>query len=240
MGKLFTWLGSLGTLAYSSVLAYLIYRRWDALTKLPLNELGDFLAGAFGPLAILWLVLGYFQQGIELRINSDALKLQAKELANSVEQQRELVAVAQRQHETDLQALLSQQERHRQEREELHRTMQPNIAISVRRVAASLRSTRFIVTATNAGATCTQVQMELATADGERDRRSLDVMSQGKSIESEFTVAAATEVRPLLLTLEYVSLHGEKQKLVRTIEIVFPTDGIMTAQIVKPISLEDV
>ncbi|MDO6587460.1 hypothetical protein Q4543_18260 [Salipiger sp. 1_MG-2023] len=56
-----------------------------------LNELGDFLAGAFGPLAIFWLILGFFQQGEELRNSVATLELQAKELANSVEQQRELV-----------------------------------------------------------------------------------------------------------------------------------------------------
>ena len=31
------------------------------LHELRLNELGDFLAGAFGPLALFWLVLGFFQ-----------------------------------------------------------------------------------------------------------------------------------------------------------------------------------
>jgi hypothetical protein len=30
------------------------------LKQLSLNELGDFLAGAFGPLALFWLVLGFF------------------------------------------------------------------------------------------------------------------------------------------------------------------------------------
>jgi len=64
------------------------------LSPLTLNELGDFFAGAFGPLAIFWVVLGFFQQGKELRNSVETLKLQAKELANSVEQQRELVSVS--------------------------------------------------------------------------------------------------------------------------------------------------
>lgn len=57
----------------------------------PLNELGDFLAGFFGPLAFAWLVLGYFQQRKELSLNSDALYLQYRELSNSVRQQKKLV-----------------------------------------------------------------------------------------------------------------------------------------------------
>ncbi len=43
-----------------------------------LNEWGDLLAGLFAPLAFLWLVVGYYQQGQEL-------KAQVAELKNSVD-----------------------------------------------------------------------------------------------------------------------------------------------------------
>ncbi|MFW1736650.1 hypothetical protein ACG94V_17980 [Acinetobacter sp. ULE_I001] len=59
------------------------------------NEWGDFLAGTFAPLAFMWLVFGYRQQGEELKQNTEALKLQAEELKNSVEQQKQLVKVTQ-------------------------------------------------------------------------------------------------------------------------------------------------
>ncbi|MET3052123.1 hypothetical protein ABXV19_09890 [Pseudomonas alkylphenolica] len=68
--------------------------RWNELIDLPLNALGDFLAGAFGPLALAWLVFGYFQQGDELRQGTEALRLQATELNNSVKQQSELAKAA--------------------------------------------------------------------------------------------------------------------------------------------------
>lgn len=67
---------------------------WLTRAKLPEmgpNEWGDYLAGMFAPLALLWLVLGYMQQGEELKLNTEALRLQAEELRNSVEQQRQLV-----------------------------------------------------------------------------------------------------------------------------------------------------
>lgn len=75
------------------------------------NEVGDFLAGVFGPLAILWLILGFFQQGIELRQNTRALELQAEELKNSVEQQRQLVDVSRRQVEAELEVIRGERER---------------------------------------------------------------------------------------------------------------------------------
>lgn len=70
-----------------------------------LNEFGDFLAGAFAPLAFFWLVRGYYQQGkgleqnsaalklqaLELKASTDALNLQVKELKSSVEGQREII-----------------------------------------------------------------------------------------------------------------------------------------------------
>jgi hypothetical protein len=72
---------------------------------LKLNELGDFLAGSFGPIAFLWLVLGFLQQGRELKLSTDALHLQAQELKHSVEQQSIMADAAVKQIEAASQAL---------------------------------------------------------------------------------------------------------------------------------------
>ncbi|WP_228722220.1 hypothetical protein [Acinetobacter schindleri] len=50
-----------------------------------LNEFGDFIAGAFAPLAFFWLVRGFYQQGKGLEQNSKALKLQADELKKTTD-----------------------------------------------------------------------------------------------------------------------------------------------------------
>jgi hypothetical protein len=73
------------------------------------NEWGDMFAGLFAPVAFLWLVLGFFQQGQELQLSTHALRLQAEELKHSVEQQRELVEVTRQQ----VLANLDEQERKR-------------------------------------------------------------------------------------------------------------------------------
>jgi len=59
----------------------------SALWSLPLNAIGDFLAGAFAPLAFLWLVIGYRQQNIELSLNTDTLVAQLEEMRQMVEEQ---------------------------------------------------------------------------------------------------------------------------------------------------------
>lgn len=83
--------GGVLTGLYLMLIAALVYCKWDTVPDLKLSDFGDFLAGVFGPVAFLWLVLGYLQQGRELRISSEALQMQAKELRESVEQQAALV-----------------------------------------------------------------------------------------------------------------------------------------------------
>ncbi|MCI1022139.1 hypothetical protein HWD96_07835 [Pseudomonas putida] len=121
------YLGAVGaalTLAYVAVVLPIIWGRVDTLLTMPLNEVGDFLAGAFGPLAILWLVLGFLQQGEELRQNTkavefqgdeiklsrEALLMQAEELKNSVEQQSIMAAAATAQMDAQRAALKLQME----------------------------------------------------------------------------------------------------------------------------------
>lgn len=91
MSKNRSCVGEAVTLVYVGLLISIAIYRWPEIQDMPLNSLGDTVAGAFGPLAFIWLVLGYFQQGEELRQNTEALRLQAKELRASVEQQELLV-----------------------------------------------------------------------------------------------------------------------------------------------------
>jgi hypothetical protein len=72
--------GSAITYTYLVVIVAMIWGRSGQLLTMPLNEVGDFLAGAFGPVAFLWLVLGFLQQGDELRMSTKALELQGDEL----------------------------------------------------------------------------------------------------------------------------------------------------------------
>lgn len=90
--SLLVW-GVLLSTAYSGTLIWVAYPKLGGLRGMDLNSLGDFLAGAFSPLAFLWLVLGFIQQGRELKISSEALLLQADELRNSVEQQAEMTRI---------------------------------------------------------------------------------------------------------------------------------------------------
>lgn len=93
--RTFEWWAAHLTAVYIGGAIMVMATRFDELITLELNAIGDFSAGVFGPVAFLWLVLGYIQQGRELKISSTALQMQTAELKASVEQQTAL-AMAQR------------------------------------------------------------------------------------------------------------------------------------------------
>jgi len=58
---------------------------WQRFFEQPLGEMGDFLDGAFAPLAFLWLVLGLFIQQRELARNNDAIQRQHEIMLRTAE-----------------------------------------------------------------------------------------------------------------------------------------------------------
>ena len=147
-----TIFGIIFTLVYVAVILFL---RWDGLADLktmPLNELGDFLAGVFGPLMLLWLILGYIQQQKELRQNTKALELQADELRKSVEQHKELVAATKEQVQVDLKAF---------EIEQIRSLREAHPIFSITKAGWCMRSganLRFEITVLNSGQPASSVK----------------------------------------------------------------------------------
>jgi len=58
---------------------------WAGFLRLPLGDVGDFLDGAFAPLAFLWLVLGLFLQQRELAANNRAIQRQFEIMQRTAE-----------------------------------------------------------------------------------------------------------------------------------------------------------
>ena len=82
LGLTFSWL-LLGSLYISANIG------WLNLDRIPADEIGNFLEGAFAPLAFLWLVIGYFLQQKELQQNTEALRAQAEQMAETVSHGRQ-------------------------------------------------------------------------------------------------------------------------------------------------------
>jgi len=206
MGKNYTRIGIVISVVYSLGLAYVLYRRWDQLFGLKLNEFGDLMAGAFGPLAILWLVLGYFQQGIELRINSDALKLQADELANSVEQQRELVKVARDQYQSDREAMEHQIKAFAAEQERVRLGAQPKFTLSFGG-GHGIESKHSVIFA-NYGQTCTDLRLVAESADVHFTPDSVLLLRTGDTARFQFITPRTPPFEEMKVTLSFTDGLG--------------------------------
>lgn len=147
MGRWLGIIGIAGTAAYVTFIGWLMRGRWDKVLGMDPNNVGDFLGGTFGPLAAFWLILGFFQQGIELRQNAHQLEMQAKELAESARQQRELVAATRDQLALERDALQQERERHR-------RLKLPIFVVRESRDRPAGHTPRITHNITNIGATC--------------------------------------------------------------------------------------
>ena len=84
----------MGALSIFYIAAILLLRgndAWELLRAGNLNELGDFLAGVFTPLAFGWLVYGYLLQSKEIRLQREELTLTRKQLGKQIELLQEQV-----------------------------------------------------------------------------------------------------------------------------------------------------
>jgi len=82
------WLGVSLTTFWLVVLSLYVANTvgWANIGNAPIETVGNFLEGAFAPLAFLWLVIGYFLQKKELMQNTDAIKMQYVEIQKSANQ----------------------------------------------------------------------------------------------------------------------------------------------------------
>jgi hypothetical protein len=213
MGKVLGSIGASCTSLYLLFWAYIAHGRWDTIKSMDLNEIGDFLGGTFGPLAFLWLVLGYFQQGIELRQNSAALHLQAEELKQSVEAQRQMGATA-------ADALKLEREKYEQERAALEQSLQPRFFfVGAGGGTSGMRQTwdRFLQ---NGGGECTEIDCNFFSTDpalrssGTKSPHMPRGASTKLSIEMNPTGAAVGSIR-----INYVDLYGRQGTRLFAVEV---------------------
>lgn len=88
--KLQYWFFIIFTIIYFLVLNRFFDVSFDKIKTLQPNELGDFLAGTFSPLAFLFLILGYLQTNKSLGQNTETISQQAialQQQAESLKQQ---------------------------------------------------------------------------------------------------------------------------------------------------------
>lgn len=214
MGRKLGWIGVVATTVYLLVLCILVWGRLPKLFEMELNAVGDFLAGAFGPLAILWLVLAFFQQGIELRQNSDALLLQAKELQNSVTQQTELASTAKSQFDLDKAALEHRIQELNDEKLVRQRMLDPRITVSGSLAVIAMPKEgrsfpKYVIDVHCRGSSCTELHLSLSIGQ-EQENNELRRHEVWKAI---FDQPLEPHAWPIYAQLTYLTTDQEKWQI---------------------------
>ncbi len=185
----------------------------DTFRRMSPNEVGDLLAGVAGPVAFIWLVYGYFLQGIaikqqaeELQLNTKALELQAEELKNSVEQQRELVDVSKRQFESHLDSIQKEQAKQKA-------SSQPIFVFYTE--GASFSPDNQLHTRTsieNIGATVTNVEFSWSPQVGHRKLRDMTTFESGRKVAFSWSYKKDETPYDLWLAVEFTDSFGDRHK----------------------------
>ncbi len=219
-----TRIGSAITLFWLAFMIWMIIDDWTKAQALGLNEWGDVFAGFFAPLAFLWLVLGFLQQGTELRISSNALQLQAQELSASVQQQQEMVRVAQQSYDADLELYLRQRAADPTSIEPLFVFNQIEKAVT----AANGGVTIPLVIA-NQGGTATALRFKFDATLPEVPLDELPVLARGA--EHAFGLTVPKGLSSISMTVSYADARGSRSE--RRFQINLQSDPDSQVRVVR-------
>lgn len=188
------------SVTYVAALAMYAWTVRGAMYNMKPDEFATFLSGVFAPLAFLWLVLGFRQQGDELQNSARALWLQGEELRNSVEQQRQLVEVSREQ-------LASEVADRMRAEEDAERSAQPRLLMPTPGGSYSGPRRQLQLVVTSGGPTCSDVRMLI---DGETVQR-MPLLVEGGRLATNREYQTPEEVQPLTVKVEYTDLRGNRR-----------------------------
>lgn len=195
-------LGIALTVTYLLAVGVIALTHRDVMTALTPSEWGDYLSGVFGPVAFLWLVLGYFQQGDELRYSAEALWLQGEELRNSVEQQRALVEATREQVAFEKQNLESEQA-------EFRKRSQPILFVQYVGFQSHLqRSWNHTFNVENTGQECSDVKLII----GENLITRAPLLRRGESIGASENFDSQELPEMMKIVIEYTDINGNRSR----------------------------
>jgi len=193
--------GILVSIAYVVGLGLYSASVWTAMLAMKPDEFATFLSGIFAPLAFLWLVLGFRQQGDELQNSARALWLQGEELRNSVEQQRQLVEVSR-------EKLASEMADRVRLEDDAERAAQPQLIMPPGggSYSGEQRSLRLVVV--SSGPTCSGVNL---LVNGEVATKATILPEAGR-METTMEYGSPVDVEAVTVAVEYTDLRGNRRQ----------------------------
>lgn len=191
--------------------------RYADFSGLKLNEIGDFLAGVFAPLALLWLIIGYFQQGDELRQNSQALLLQAEELRQAAQHAGGLLEIAKNEYQLGLEIINADRAqsalREASQKEEAERERKIKIQPRFSFTTEEFNWERADIEMTNHGGDCSEFALEIEPNSAIKLLQPVEEarMNSHKSIIINIGLIAKTSNADTPVTLQWTDADGDRQ-----------------------------
>jgi hypothetical protein len=164
------------------------------------NEWGDVFAGLFAPVAFLWLVLGFVQQGQELR-------LQVEELRNTVKHQGELVEVSREQVET-------QRSQIEHERQQQRLALKPRFVLENNGTSGGPQGVSYDVVISNGGAIATNIFLDMTPAP--QQGREKFFASVGPQDLQHATLSYPSAPAQIYITIRYTDAGGNDDRALFT------------------------
>jgi hypothetical protein len=197
--------GVAATVVWLATGIYLMVVRGDHSNLPKPNEWGDIFAGLAAPVAFLWLVLGFLQQGRELQLSTKALELQVTELKNSVEQQQELVKVTREQ----LAANVAEIERTRQDE---IRAAAPFFSLSTTGYSSGSDGIRHDLVLVNTGATATELNFQYVPPLSHVPWADLPMLGKGETAKSVLFFPGGQGPNEFKLHIIFRNAMGQQQR----------------------------
>jgi hypothetical protein len=197
-----------GTVFALTILAIYIFDQRGAFLAMTPDRFATFLSGVFAPLAFLWLVLGFFQQGDELRHSADALWLQGEELRHSVEQQRQLVSAQRDQ-------LAFDRDRLEAERLATWKQAQPEFVFTGGGYSTNGTITQMSLGVLNRGQTCRDFRLDI---EGRQIRLPLFESGQQSDFEIQIPQDLPTGAKGYIASFKDIRGNSGQQKMALSAE----------------------
>lgn len=201
-------------LYFLSVLYFAFFTELVNPEPLSMNELGDFLAGVFGPPALVWVVISFYLQSEELKNSVNALNLQAKELNKSVEQQKAMVDVAREQ--MDMNIAENKQKILAQLTGDL-----PNFAYKSGSNSSSLKTKgkAFDFIFQNLGETAKSIQLNLSANEITLEKDRFHIVRKGENLKITVLTHDSIKFPEAVTTLEIASNNDQGKNRVQIFTI---------------------
>lgn len=201
-----TAVGVVATIIWTAIVGWLLLEKADSIPSLTLEQWGAFLGGITGPVAFLWLVLGYVQQGEELRLNTEALRLQQQELQHQVAETAALVKHTESQARAAIDALEIERKRY----SDATRAQHTHAQLLLQHTGGVHTGSGGELVFVNAGGRARSIVATIAPSGGV-SMNPADVLQAGGS--GRISYNGVTEF-PLVISLRYTDDFGDVMEIV--------------------------